>query len=186
MATWTQSLNSRGVAPPTGSVLERLEQQRRALPEGARPNARESAAEPRGKMFAQRFGTPGGRGTCGSGQERTWSRRKRGRRLARGVTKKCFMLPESGPDLRSGIRPRFEGRNPANKNTFRWSTAPLDRGLSDTLLTVSVRRRVGLARRLYLLNRRRAELARVMLYTSHKQPSNAHVDRNAVPYFGLP
>ena len=55
--------------PPTGSVLERLEQQRRALPEGARPNVRESAAEPRGTMFAQRFGTPGGRGTCGSGQE---------------------------------------------------------------------------------------------------------------------
>ena len=91
--------------PPTGSVLERLEQQRRALPEGARPNVRESAAEPRGTMFAQRFGTPGGRGTCGSGQDRTWSRRKCGRRLARGVTKNCFMLPESGPDLGAGIRP---------------------------------------------------------------------------------
>ena len=49
--------------PPTGSVLERLEQQRRALPEGARPNARESAAEPRGKMLAQKSAPLGGRGT---------------------------------------------------------------------------------------------------------------------------
>ena len=37
-----------------------------------------------------------------------------------------------------------------------------------------------------LLNTRRAELARVLLYTGHKQHSNAHVDQNAVPYFGLP
>ena len=50
------------------------------------------------------LGPLGGRGTCEPGQERTWSRRKRGRRLARGVTKKCFMLPEYGHDLGAGIR----------------------------------------------------------------------------------
>ena len=91
--------------PPTGSVLERLEQQRRALPEGVRPSARGSAAETRGRMFAQRFRALWGRDTSGSGQERTWSRRKCGRGLARGVTKNGFML--------AGIWARFGGRNPA-------------------------------------------------------------------------
>ena len=90
--------------PPTGSVLERLEQQRRALLEGARPNARESAVEPRGKMFAQRFGPLGARSTCGSSQKGTWSRRKCGKMLAR-TSKKMFYV--------AGIRTRFGGRNPA-------------------------------------------------------------------------
>ena len=94
--------------PPTGSVLERLEPQRRALPQGARPNAREAAAEPRAKMFAQRFGHHGGRSIGGSGQERTWSRRKTRPKVGKAGYKKLFYV--------AGIRARFGGRNPAPGN----------------------------------------------------------------------
>ena len=101
--------------PPTGSVLERLEQQRRTLPEGARPNARESAAEPRGKMLAQRIGPLGGarhlRIRPKQDMEPAETRQKVGKG---GVPKMVLCWPESGHDLGAGIRPRFEGRNPAH------------------------------------------------------------------------
>ena len=55
LAKWIEGFNDRGAAPPTGSVLERLEQQRRALPEGVRPNPRGTVAETRARMYALRF-----------------------------------------------------------------------------------------------------------------------------------
>ena len=91
--------------PPTGSVVERLEQQRRALPEGVRPNARGSAAEPRGRMFAKRF-----RALWGARHQRIRPREdmepaEMRQKAGEGVGEKLFYV--------GGIWPRFGGRNPA-------------------------------------------------------------------------
>ena len=91
--------------PATGAVLERLEQQRRALHEGARPHARVSAAEPRDSMFAQRFRALGGarhqRIRPGENMEPAELRQK----VGKGGYKKWFYV--------AGIRARFGGRNSA-------------------------------------------------------------------------
>ena len=135
VAKWIQVLNDRGVAPPTASVLERFEQQRQAVPEGVRPDARGSAAETRGRMYARRFRARWGakhqrirpredltpeemRQKAGRGESinQRSSGRKPGWFCARGPSRRAtqnrFMLPESGFDLRPGIRVGKRARNP--------------------------------------------------------------------------
>lgn len=56
LAVWVEDLNlARGVAPPTDAVLERFEQQRRALPESVRPTCKGVADEARARMWASRW-----------------------------------------------------------------------------------------------------------------------------------
>ena len=88
------------MAPPTGSVLERLELQRQALPEGVRPNARGTADETRAKMYALRF-----RNRWGARHQRIRPREDMGpaemrQKVGSGRRKISFMLPGSGLDLR--------------------------------------------------------------------------------------
>ena len=108
LAMWIEGLNERGVAPPTASVLERLEQQRRALPEGVRPDARGSAAETRARMYAQRFRNrwgakhqrirPRGDMEPAEMRQKVGSRGRQNRFYVAGIRAR----------FGAGIRPRFE------------------------------------------------------------------------------
>ena len=56
LAVWVRRLNSeQGVAPITGSVLQRKEERRASLPEGSRPRAVGSSAQAKARMWCRRW-----------------------------------------------------------------------------------------------------------------------------------
>jgi hypothetical protein len=56
VVAWARGCNEQqGVAPSTEAMLQRLEEQRRRLPEAARPPPRGSSAEGKGRMCASRL-----------------------------------------------------------------------------------------------------------------------------------
>ena len=63
VVAWARSCNAQqGVAPSTEALLQRVEEERRRLPEAARPPPRGSGAEAKGRMWASRLRVRGGGG----------------------------------------------------------------------------------------------------------------------------
>ena len=91
--------------PPTGSVLELLEQQRRAWPEGARPNARRISGRAEGHDACAKVWAPRGARRLRTRPKEDMEPAETRQKVGKGASKKWFYV--------AGIRTRFGGRNPA-------------------------------------------------------------------------
>ena len=99
VVAWARSCNAQqGVAPSTEALLQRVEEERRRLPEAARPPPRGSGAEAKGRMWASRLRVRGG-GTDRFGSEMTslcrrWGARSCEHRVSRALegASQLFMM----------------------------------------------------------------------------------------------